>query len=51
MATTAGTPQGGIIRPALANWTLNGLETDLIAHLGAKFGKSKAGKLKVGDVR
>ena len=51
MATTAGTPQGGIIRPALANWTLNGLETELIAHLGAKFGKSKAGKLKVGVVR
>lgn len=51
MATTAGTPQGGIISPALANWTLNGLETELIAHLGAKFGKSKAGKLKVGVVR
>lgn len=51
VATTAGTPQGGIISPALANWTLNGLETGLIAHLGAKFGKSKADKLKVGVVR
>lgn len=51
VATTAGTPQGGIISPALANWTLNGLETGLMAHLGAKFGKAKAGKLKVGLVR
>jgi RNA-directed DNA polymerase len=51
VATTAGTPQGGIISPALANWTLNGLETGLMKHLGAKFGKSKASKLKVGIVR
>lgn len=51
LATTAGTPQGGIISPALANWTLNGLETELIAHLGAKFGKSKIPKLKIGIVR
>jgi RNA-directed DNA polymerase len=50
-ATTAGTPQGGIISPALANWTLNGLETELAEHLGAKFGKSKSLKLKVGVVR
>lgn len=51
MATTAGTPQGGIISPALANWTLNGLESGLMAHLSAKFGKTKAGRLKVGVVR
>lgn len=51
LATTAGTPQGGIISPALANWTLNGLETELISHLGAKFGKSKISKLKIGIVR
>jgi RNA-directed DNA polymerase len=51
LATTAGTPQGGIISPALANWTLNGLEAELTAHLGARFGKSKIEKLKVGVVR
>jgi len=51
LATTAGTPQGGIISPAAANWTLNGLETDLIKHLGAKWGISNAKKLKVGVIR
>jgi len=51
VATTAGTPQGGIISPALANWTLNGLETELVAHLGATYGVSKVSKLKVGIVR
>jgi len=51
VATTAGTPQGGIISPALANWTLNGLETELNEYLSAKFGKSKSLKLKVGVVR
>lgn len=51
LATKAGTPQGGIISPALANWTLNGLETELAAHLAAKWGKVKAKKLKVGVVR
>ena len=51
LATTAGTPQGGIISPALANWTLNGLEAELTKHLGARFGKSKIEKLKVGVVR
>ena len=50
-ATTAGTPQGGIISPALANWTLNGLETKLTEYLGAQVGKSKAEKLKVGVIR
>jgi RNA-directed DNA polymerase len=50
-ATKAGTPQGGIISPTLANVTLNGLERDLMAHLGAKFGIAKAKKLKVHVVR
>jgi RNA-directed DNA polymerase len=34
-ATTEGTPQGGIISPALANATLDGLETLLHQHFGA----------------
>lgn len=34
-----------------ANWTLNGLEGELIQHLGFRFGKSKVEKLKVGVVR
>ncbi|BBE08169.1 Retron-type reverse transcriptase [Mycoavidus cysteinexigens] len=49
--TTAGVPQGGIISPAAANWTLNGLETQLIAHLKAKWGVRQTKKLKVGVVR
>ena len=28
-ATTEGTPQGGILSPALANWTLDGLQRRL----------------------
>ena len=50
-ATEAGTPQGGIISPTLANVTLNGLERELIAHFDAKFGIVKAKKLKVNVVR
>jgi RNA-directed DNA polymerase len=50
-ATEAGTPQGGIISPTLANVTLNGLERELVAHLGAKLGITKAKKLKVNVVR
>jgi len=50
-ATKAGTPQGGIISPTLANVTLNGLERELDAHLRAKFGIGKAKKLKVHVVR
>ncbi|MCI0145097.1 group II intron reverse transcriptase/maturase [Paraburkholderia sediminicola] len=50
-ATEAGTPQGGIISPTLANMVLNGLEQDLMEHLGAKFGIGKAKKLKVHVVR
>ncbi|MGT2469864.1 group II intron reverse transcriptase/maturase [Paraburkholderia terrae] len=50
-ATEAGTPQGGIISPTLANVTLNGLETELMVHLGATLGKTKTRKLKVNVVR
>jgi RNA-directed DNA polymerase len=50
-ATDEGTPQGGIISPTLANMTLNGLERGLIAHLRARFGTTKASKLKVNVVR
>ncbi|MGF6777455.1 group II intron reverse transcriptase/maturase [Paraburkholderia sp. GAS334] len=50
-ATEAGTPQGGVISPTLANVTLNGLERELASHLGGKFGISKARKLKVNVVR
>ena len=51
LATTAGTPQGGIISPAVANWTLNGLESELVAHFDAKWGVKKAQKLKIGVIR
>jgi RNA-directed DNA polymerase len=50
-STEAGTPQGGIISPSLANVALNGLETGLLAHLGATLGKSKVQKLKINVVR
>ena len=50
-ATDEGTPQGGIISPTLANMALNGLESKLVEHLGAKLGKTKAQKLKVNVVR
>ena len=49
--TDAGTPQGGIISPTLANVTLNGLEAGLNSYLAAKFGIVKAKKLKVNLVR
>ena len=51
LATTEGTPQGGIISPALANWTLNGLETELLLHLKKRFGVRRARTLKVGVIR
>lgn len=44
--------EGGIISPALANVTLNGLESGLLAHLGATVGKAKTERvLKVYVVR
>ena len=48
--TETGTPQGGIISPTLANWTLDGLEAELEAQFGTKCG-CKAGKSKVNLVR
>lgn len=49
--TDEGTPQGGPISPTLANVVLNGLELELLAHLRAKLGKEKAGKLKINVIR
>jgi RNA-directed DNA polymerase len=46
-ATNAGTPQGGIISPTLANMVLDGLEAQLKQHLGV----TKAKKLKINVVR
>lgn len=51
MSTDEGTPQGGIISPTLANMALNGLESDLLTHLGDKHGKTKGSRLKVNVVR
>ena len=48
--TLAGTPQGGIISPTLANMALDGLEDQLEARFGPKRGR-KAGKSKVNLVR
>jgi RNA-directed DNA polymerase len=45
--TDAGTPQGGIISPAAANMTLDGLE----ARLAEKFPKAKRQSLKMNMVR
>lgn len=46
-ATDAGTPQGGIISPTLANMVLDGLESGLKSYLG----RAKAKRLKIHVVR
>ncbi|MGV8656556.1 group II intron reverse transcriptase/maturase [Pseudomonas aeruginosa] len=46
-ATDAGTPQGGIISPTLANMVLDGLESGLKQYLG----RAKAKRLKIHVVR
>jgi len=43
-ATTEGTPQGGTISPALANWTLDGLQ-QLLAERFAKTPKQRKSKV------
>lgn len=48
--TKAGTPQGGIISPVLANLALDGLEEVLYSHFGKKNTKA-AYKTKVNYVR
>ena len=44
-ATTEGTPQGGIISPALANWALDGLEDLLTERYGATAARRKMHKV------
>jgi RNA-directed DNA polymerase len=48
--TEAGTPQGGIISPTLANVTLNGLETGLVEYFNRTFGW-RGGNHKINVVR
>ncbi|MDO6749385.1 reverse transcriptase domain-containing protein, partial [Gilvimarinus sp. 1_MG-2023] len=48
--TEAGTPQGGIISPVLANMALDGLEDVLLARFGQKNTKASY-KTKVNYVR
>ena len=49
--TLAGTPQGGIISPTLANMTLNGLESGLKHYLTELFGVVRTKRLRVNVVR
>ena len=48
--TEAGTPQGGIISPTLANMTLDGMEKTLRQRFGAR-GSEKSKKYKVNLIR
>ncbi len=43
--TEAGTPQGGVISPVLANLTLDGLETRLREHFGVPRSRARATKV------
>ena len=49
-ATEAGTPQGGIISPVLANMTLDGMQQALVARFGKK-STSRGSRSKVNLVR
>lgn len=44
-ATTEGTPQGGIISPALANWTLDGLQRLLAEHFAKTLQQQRINKV------
>jgi RNA-directed DNA polymerase len=49
--TKAGTPQGGIISPTLANMTLDGIEAELEKHYGAKTNPIKRSQTKINFIR
>jgi RNA-directed DNA polymerase len=49
-ATEAGTPQGGIVSPVLANMTLDGMQQALVDHFGKK-STSRGSRSKVNLIR